>query len=740
VCTKMSKHSALTFVVAAIACAGLIAPVARGQAVNGFPLVANNFRYAAPRGFGDFNNSWAQAMIWWNNNLYVGTSRDSLCQSLFAVNEVAVGLLGQTIGDELLPYPPMSPNLTCTPNPAALPLAAQIWRWSPATNQWTQVYESPDVLPNPGPGPPAPPETGYFLPYEVSFRGFAPFTESDGTQALYAFGVNSTLTWYNAALPPPRILRTTDGVNWTPVPQDPGTFLGDLNAIDPPTNNGSYRSPVSYNGMLFTVCGTIEGYGSLIASANPSQGDNAWFLAEPANMYFYELAVFNGWLYLGAVTTGQGYAVYKTQAQGSPPYTLTMVVPPGAGLTDFPSDSVVSMFVHYGRLYVGTSTFAEMIRINADDTWDLVMGTPRVDPVTNEWKYPTSNLGPGFGLSLNDHVWYQDDPNNYLYAGTYNASIGSYTDPVNGPLLQPTMGAQLFDTPDDWHWTAVTTTGFTNLGDPHGGMWDYGIRTMASTPYGVFLGTANDFFGLAILQGNIGPSPPVQPPGSLEIEPAQSGGALLSWLAGLNATSYQIWRAPLIPIQARQNLSFEGFNGPLFGIEDIPDVYIGAYQLIGTTASLMFYDSTVPSVIQPPYPGQSNPPGGYMYYIVGVSAKGLVSPQSNLVTFPLLLPPVTFAQLLTEVNTLALRGRFVSTDPQGANEIKQIVAAQTAAAACQITTAISTLRPQTNSRAVLTPDQVDYQVLVAKLIRRLQVYGQFPTQVITSEFCSTGAP
>jgi hypothetical protein len=137
----------------------------------------------------------------------------------------------------------------------------------------------------------------------------------------------------------------------------------------------------------------------------------------------------------------------------------------------------------------------------------------------------------------------------------------------------------------------------------------------------------------------------------------------------------------------------------------------------------MFFDST-------PVSGQS-----YMYYMVGVSANGAVSPQSSLVTFPLLLPSVTFAQLIKEVNTLAMRQRFAPPDTQGTNELTVIKAAQTAADSCQIASAISLLQPQTNSRAVLVPDQVDYDVLIGKMIRRLQVYTQFPTQV-NSEFCT----
>ena len=107
---------------------------------------------------------------------------------------------------------------------------------------------------------------------------------------------------------------------------------------------------------------------------------------------------------------------------------------------------------------------------------------------------------PDLGLTLNDHVWYMADANNYLYAGTYNASTGSHTDPVYGPILQPTMGAQMFVTGDDWHWTAVTTNGFSNPADPHGGMCGLRVCTMSNTPYGMFVGTANDYYGLTVFR------------------------------------------------------------------------------------------------------------------------------------------------------------------------------------------------------------------------------------------------
>jgi len=88
------------------------------------------------------------------------------------------------------------------------------------------------------------------------------------------------------------------------------------------------------------------------------------------------------------------------------------------------------MHEYLGRLYVGTGSQTEIIRINADDTWDLVVGPPREATLPNgskEWKYPISGLDAGFGHSLNDHAWQMDDPYGFLYVGTYNASIAVAT-------------------------------------------------------------------------------------------------------------------------------------------------------------------------------------------------------------------------------------------------------------------------------------------------------------------------
>ena len=734
---KIKSHLSPIVLALALSAAGavLVGPAVRAQ-MSARPITAANFAYHAPRGFGDRNNSWAHSMVWWNQHLYVGTGRQYACTNLYAIWQFVGGVIGLNVANTFFPYPPPDPDTSCPALGADLALQAEIWRWGPETRDWERVFQSPLELDNPGTGAPAPPLTGKKLPYEMSIRGMVPHAERDGTEALYAFGVNTTVMWDRSKLPPPRILRTTDGVNFVPIPQTPGTFLGDL-PFNP--DHSSFRSPVSYRGKLFVLSGPIFGQGSLIGSADPEKGDNAWFLASPPDLLFYETAVFNGWLYLGTFNPfSGGYSVVKTRAEGAPPYEFITVVPNGAFLRERPSKSVVSMNEYNGRLYVGTASQTELIRINADDTWDLVMGPPRPVPLPGggvEWKYPLSGLDAGFGHSLNDHAWQMDDPYRQLYIGTYNAASASKDDPVNGPLLEHIMGAHLYRSPDGWYYSAITTNGFANLGDPHGGKFDYGIRSMATTPHGAFIGTVNDAYGLAILRAATRGSAAPDPPTRVEIEPTRSGDALLSWQAQAPPhAKYQIWRAEVHRIFVRDDINFENWNGPLIIGEiiagslkitgnKVPDTYIGPYQLIGTTQNPIFLDSTVEA-------GKR-----YMYYVVVETGQG-VSDQSNLVAFPLLIPPVTFAQLQKEVDRWQVRRRFVDA-VSGPTRLRQLVLdAQSLAAACQRGPAIKTLNAREASNYLLDPEATDAEILISKLARRLALFGELPWELSSSEFCT----
>jgi hypothetical protein len=104
-------------------------------------------------------------------------------------------------------------------------------------------------------------------------------------------------------------------------------------------------------------------------------------------------------------------------------------------------------------------------------------------------------------------------------------------------------------------------------------------------------------------------------------------------------------------------------------------------------------------------------------------------------TFPLLLPAVTFAQVIRDVDALVQRKRFLAPDKTGLRVRQQLIEARTSAANCQFAAAMSQLAPVTASGRVMFPDSVDVDVWFSKLIRRLQLKIKYPQQVQSDEFC-----
>lgn len=373
-------------------------------------------------GFGDQNNSWSWSMAWFKNMLYVGTGREPNCvtSATSAIQLNIASLYPPNIGD-------------CTPDYHYLPLQAEIWQYNPATNIWTNVYQSPNSLTTID-------NTGKSVPTarDIGFRGLTLVNEPNNVTALYAGGVTSgeifechppTLTTGcvpQGSWPPPRILRSTDGVTWNPIPQN-GTlttvagqgsvwtpalcgsqpcFLGAL------TSSGDYVSPAfpqysirsaaqlcsqpgpsftcAQDGILFFQVGDFPGVGRAFASApgtNPALGDNcgqpvcfAYSSPPTATLPMWILDNFNNFMYAGtgspSITgTQQQYGVWYTDGSGSPPFTWNSVIINGGFAQNLIADFAMSMEIYTDPtyclsscLYVGTDRPNEMVRIHPDTT------------------------------------------------------------------------------------------------------------------------------------------------------------------------------------------------------------------------------------------------------------------------------------------------------------------------------------------------------------------------------------
>ena len=590
------------------------------------------WRQIAPEGFGDQENNTAWSMKWWNGKLYVGTNRCWFCWSIASsARKVFYPLLSWL-------YPPRDPDMECAAFWEDMPLQAEIWRWTPETDVWDMVYKSPNDVPNTS-------YPGKFSAREAGFRGMEVFKESDGTEALYVTSVWSGMV--NDGATPPRILRSTDGTTFEAIPQDPGTFLGDF-------DKSSMRGMLDYKKKFYVIAGTIQGQGTLWEAEEPAGGNNNFRQVSPAGMSVWDMTHYNGQIYFGIRQESpffqpkdkqegcKGYSVAKTDAAGDPPYTFDYVVTHGAYLPE-PSQTTVSLCVlkeaDIDVLYVGCDKPAEMIRVYPDDTWDLVVGTPRESP--DGWKYPISGFDSGFGNNTNVHIWRMVNHDGILYAGTADNTTRYKEYSTFEEALEYRGGFDLYRTVDGWYWEAVTITGF---GDP----FQMGNRSLETSPIGVFVGTNNFWGGCVVWQG-ITPKessrlmmaaggaeragkvtlPPPPAPRRLEAE-AAGESVVLSWEPPDGAGRVHVYRADCI----------EGI-APL-------DWYPGPYGEIGVTDKFYFVDR--------PGPGHQR-----CHYIVKAEHEDRrLSESSNFVIYPSLAPVQKFADLKERVEEMAIRGKFAS--------------------------------------------------------------------------------
>jgi len=329
------------------------------------------------------------------------------------------------------------------------------------------------------------------------------------------------------------------------------------------------------------------------------------------------------------------------------------VVDEGAYLTPLPSNAVIHMYVYGGRLYVGTDKPAEMIRINPDDTWDLIVGTPREAP--DGWKEPLSGMGPGFDYWLNEHIWRMCEHEGRMYVGTNDATGFGKEYRFMRPFLD-TMGYDFYVTSNGADYNMLTRTGFADEG--FGDQLGIGIRVLASTPYGLFFGTSNPFYGLRIYQGEVryrlylplvqaltsslagrasrdsgGPSG-ARIFGQAEHSlrglgaPARVGSenrddaVILSWEPVPRAVRYRVLRSTFVP--ARE-----------LGIStDEPEARIPQpFREIGIADRPFFVDVTTQA------------DRVYHYYVLAESSDGVLSSPSNLARSPSLNTPVTMSGL-----------------------------------------------------------------------------------------------
>jgi len=165
------------------------------------------------------------------------------------------------------------------------------------------------------------------------------------------------------------------------------------------------------------------------------------------------------------------------------------------------------------------SVRAELLRLRSDDTFEVLVGQPRLDYGSNGSGPPSNSLypsnlrcgppledinasggandcppttrrGPGWGNPGSAATGYPEGPQfyfwrlfNYAYApgsapkGDNRLYLGS----AQGGTEDSPPGFDVFASPNGVDWTTITTDGF--------GYWEQqGLRSIASSPYGLFIG------------------------------------------------------------------------------------------------------------------------------------------------------------------------------------------------------------------------------------------------------------
>lgn len=458
----------------------------------------HDFDLIASRGFGDGLNAYAHSMAWFKGHLYVATTRGNF------------PLMKARLPIGMDPWP-----VECPENPFSLDLHAEIWRYTVESDNWERVFKAPTIIGS----------DGTPIPRELGYRGMTVYREPDATEALYIS------TWSPAKGPGPLLLRTTDGREFAPS-CEPGLIGLPVTTI---------RTMAEHKGKMYTTPAgsrggnpNISAHSIVYESEDPSQGGwepvSDFGFGDPENKTIFELYSFAGHLYVGTFNLA-GYQVWRSDCEGEKPYRWERVIEQGAYRGKL-NQAVLSMCEFKGALYVGSAiqgggidrqnkvgpAAPELIRIHESGEWDLIVGDSRDTPSGR--KEALSGYMPGFDNFFNGYFWRQCEHEGWLYLSTFDwsALLGyatrdqwpqSICNIVNDigvqEILDNQSGCDVYRSFDGENWVMVTRNGMDNP-------YNIGVRTMVSSPHGLFIGTANPF------------GPKIWPLGGNRYEPNPRGG------------------------------------------------------------------------------------------------------------------------------------------------------------------------------------------------------------------------
>ena len=371
----------------------------------------------------------------------------------------------------------------------------KIYRYAPETSAttWDKVFDFTEYEATP---------SSMGFRYMKTYRA-----KSDGVNYLYAAttGMKS------------RLFRSSTGEagSWEEVWTVPTTIPDSIRCME------------VHNNILYMALASDAIRQTRIARIWATDGATVWPVIEDGfgdsnNLGTMALKSFNGWLYAGTNNWATGYQVWKLEGPDGKSTPVKVVENGGPSA----KNEIAGTFcVFNNQLYVGSLLFVggfnlqsrnflkpcDMIRLNADDTWETVVGDNSVGGVAS-----------GFGQKANSYIWWMEEHNGWLYASTYDASTmaqyildntGTFAEIAVGLIeavqnnlltsstsdkrdatlvdLMVKAGADLYRSQDGVTWTPVTINGFGNVGN-------YGFRCMRSVGANLYVGTANPFDGAEV--------------------------------------------------------------------------------------------------------------------------------------------------------------------------------------------------------------------------------------------------
>lgn len=448
-------------------------------------LSRSDFSLIGGGGFGDQNNAYSHSMAWFGDRLFIGTSRANMC------------LLQQQNKGLTFAHPPVEClHKINSPEFESGPARAEIWRYDPKSEVLQRVHQAPLITDT----------QGRSVSRELSFRGMTVYDDQrDGKSSLLV------TTWARPHGVGPLILRTEDGDNFEIVCdfREMGLVVNSIRALTPfkgrlyTAPSGTFNNNPNTSGVpVVYVADKPEG--PWVPAMQPGFGD-------VGNVSVLELCVFGDWLYAGTFNFS-GFQIWRTRAEGAAPYAdWECVIRDGAGRG--PLNQIAMAMCPFGdALYVGSGiqnggydvarkigpAGAEIIRIASDGSWEVVVGDPRQRG--GEAVNSLSGLKSGFDDLCNGYLWKMAVYDGWLYAGTFNSAVylqwsRSGVGATGGRLMeaigvdrivQHQGGFDFWRSADGINWLPVDRHGFGNI-------FNYGIRNLVPTPYGLFVGTANPF-------------------------------------------------------------------------------------------------------------------------------------------------------------------------------------------------------------------------------------------------------